>query len=342
MAEARAEIRVVEAINQALHAAFAADKRRFLIGEDILDPYGGAFKVAKGLSTKYPDRVLTTPISEGAIVGLGAGMALRGLRPIVEIMFGDFMTLAFDQLLNGISKFRSMYNSQVECPIVIRTPMGGRRGYGPTHSQSLDKYLIAVPNVRVVAPSVVHDVEALYHAVFGETGPVIVLENKLMYGEFVKIAQNGQIGNFAVRYSAAPFPTAELSLVEFEQADVTLVCYGGMLSFALAAAEKLFLEEEVSVEIVAPSCLTPVDSAQFAGSLARSGRLLVAEEGTEACGYGAEVITAVSTSLFQDLKAPPMRLAAPNDIIPSSKALEQEFLVGESDIYSSALKLARG
>ncbi len=144
---------VLYSLNRALHRAFAEDERVYLIGEDLLDPYGGAFKVARGLSTAYPGRVLTTPVSEAGILGVGTGMALRGLRPVVEVMFGDFVTLIADQLVNHAAKFRAMYNGQVAVPLVVRTPMGGRRGYGPTHSQSLEKLFLGVPGLRVLAPS---------------------------------------------------------------------------------------------------------------------------------------------------------------------------------------------
>ena len=130
---------ILNLLNQGLHQAFSKDQNVYCLGEDILDPYGGAFKVTQGLSSQYPGRVLTTPISEAGIVGVATGMALRGLRPVVEIMFGDFITLIADQVINHLTKFRWMYNDQVRVPIVIRTPMGGRRGYGPTHSQSLEK-----------------------------------------------------------------------------------------------------------------------------------------------------------------------------------------------------------
>ena len=130
-----------------------ADERVILMGEDILDPYGGAFKVTRGLSSAFPDRVLAAPISEAGMVGAAAGMALRGLRPGVEIMFGDFLTLAADQLINHIAKFRWMYNDQVRVPLVVRTPMGGRRGYGPTHSQTLEKLFLGIPGLTVLAPS---------------------------------------------------------------------------------------------------------------------------------------------------------------------------------------------
>jgi len=144
---------VLESLNTALHRAMQADERIYILGEDILDPYGGAFKITRGLSAAFPGRVLTTPISEAAILGLASGMALRGLRPVAEVMFGDFVTLMADQLINHAAKFRWMYNDQVRVPLVLRLPMGGRRGYGPTHSQSLEKLFLGAPGLRVVAPS---------------------------------------------------------------------------------------------------------------------------------------------------------------------------------------------
>ncbi|MFQ5616792.1 MAG: alpha-ketoacid dehydrogenase subunit beta, partial [Anaerolineales bacterium] len=143
---------VLQSLNAALHHAFAADERVHLIGEDVLDPYGGAFKVTRGLSTAYPARVHASPISEAGAAGVATGMALRGLLPVVEIMFGDFTTLIADQIINHLAKFRYMYNEQVRVPIVIRTPMGGRRGYGATHSQTLEKMFLGLPGLRVLAP----------------------------------------------------------------------------------------------------------------------------------------------------------------------------------------------
>jgi pyruvate/2-oxoglutarate/acetoin dehydrogenase E1 component len=136
---------VLDSINAGLLAALGDDPAVLLLGEDILDPYGGAFKATRGCSTAYPDRVITTPISEAGLAGLCAGLALRGQRPVLEIMFGDFCTLLADQLINHISKFRWMYNNTVKVPLVIRAPMGGRRGYGPTHSQTLEKIYLGYP-----------------------------------------------------------------------------------------------------------------------------------------------------------------------------------------------------
>ena len=144
---------VLDSLNAGLLRALGEDTRVLLIGEDILDPYGGAFKVTKGCSTQYPQQVITTPISEAGLAGVAAGLALRGFRPVLEAMFGDFTALMADQLINHISKFRWMYNDTVEVPLVIRTPMGGRRGYGPTHSQTLEKLYLGIPGLTVVAPN---------------------------------------------------------------------------------------------------------------------------------------------------------------------------------------------
>ncbi len=173
---------ILEALNAALQNALASDERVVIMGEDILDPYGGAFKVTRGLSDSFPDRVITTPISEAGIVGVAAGMALRGLLPVVEIMFGDFITLIADQVINHAAKFRWMYNNQVRVPIVIRTPMGGRRGYGPTHSQTMEKFFIGVPGLRVLAPNTFSDPgDLLSKAIFEDNDPVLFIENKLLY-----------------------------------------------------------------------------------------------------------------------------------------------------------------
>jgi pyruvate/2-oxoglutarate/acetoin dehydrogenase E1 component len=173
---------VLESLNAALHQAFSEDERVYLIGQDILDPYGGAFKVTKGLSKAYPSRVLTTPISEAGMVGIASGMAMRGLLPIVEIMFGDFLTLAADQIINHMTKFRWMYNDQVRVPVVIRSPMGGRRGYGPTHSQTLEKLFLGSPGLRILAPTSFGDPgQLLRQAIFDPEEPILFVENKLLY-----------------------------------------------------------------------------------------------------------------------------------------------------------------
>ncbi len=182
--------RQVELLNNFFNEKMVADEKVVFIGEDILSPYGGAFKVAKDLSFKAPERVFSSPISESAITGIGNGLALNGFKPFVEIMFGDFITLAFDQIVNHASKFYHMFNKQITCPVVIRTPMGARRGYGPTHSQTLDKFLVGIDNVKTVAINTLIDPALLYESIYKEKHPVIVIENKVDYGK--KILQHKQ------------------------------------------------------------------------------------------------------------------------------------------------------
>ena len=182
----RNSLTLLASLNAGLHRAFQEDERVLILGEDLLDPYGGAFKVTRGLSTAYPERVLPTPISEAGFTGVAAGMALRGLRPVVEIMFGDFITLIADQVVNHLAKFRWMYNEQVRVPLVIRTPMGGRRGYGPTHSQSLEKMYLGIPGLRLLAPAALGDPGALLaETILHTEDPVLFVENKLLYLERV-------------------------------------------------------------------------------------------------------------------------------------------------------------
>src|SRR3954449_3319670 len=169
------------ALGDTLRHALESDPRVVVLGEDILDPYGGAFKVTRGLSTDFPALVRATPISEAAIAGVSAGLALAGLRPIAEIMFGDFLALCFDQITNHIAKYGAMYDGAATCPVVIRTPSGGGRGYGPTHSQSLEKHFLGVPHLRVVAPSLWHDPWALLQTFLADDAPVLQIEHKLLY-----------------------------------------------------------------------------------------------------------------------------------------------------------------
>src|SRR3954451_4162331 len=175
-----APMRVAESINAALHDALADDPALYLLGEDVLDPYGGAFKVTRGLSTRFPRQVLTTPISEGGIVGVAGGLALAGDRAIVEIMFSDFVTLAFDQIVNFAAKSVSMYGRRVAMPVIVRCPTGGGRGYGPTHSKSLQKHFIGVPNLSVHEVSPFHHNDTVLTRLLAGGAPALLFEDKVL------------------------------------------------------------------------------------------------------------------------------------------------------------------
>ncbi len=337
-------LRCAQVLNQALHSLFESHPEVYLIGEDLRDPYGGAFKVSAGLSSAWPDRVLTTPISEAAMVGMASGMALRGLRPIVEIMFGDFVTLVADPLVNYAAKFRQMYNDQVRCPIVIRAPMGGRRGYGPTHSQTMERLFLSVPGLNIVAPSHLHELgQALVEVTLHSDDPTLFVENKLLYGEPHTPPENGRIGIFACRtLGASPLNTLHLSLTDFEYADMTLMCYGGMSSIVMQAAEELLMEHEISCEILIPSRIKPMEWSGLVDSLTRTGHLTVIEEGPRSGGWGALVAAETQERHWDLLRGPVQRVAAKDGVIPSARPLEDLVLPGKHDIVQTVLQTIGG
>lgn len=337
---------VLESLNQALNQALRDDSRVYLLGEDLLDPYGGAFKVTRGLSSTYPERVIPTPISEAGIVGIATGMALRGLFPVVEIMFGDFVTLIADQLVNHLSKFRWMYNDQVRVPVVIRTPMGGRRGYGPTHSQTLEKLFLGVPGLKVLAPAPFGEPGGLlYEAILYEENPVLFVENKLLYISAVQDFQNlpelclrqypdSQAGSDALRQPRA----YSLSVRGAPPPDLTLTAYGHMAELARQAVIQLAYEYEIFVELIILTQLAPFVIEPVLHSVAQTGRLLVAEEGTLSMGWGAEIIARTSQEIGGRLKSA-WRIAARDLPIPASASLETAVLPGVEEIVHRARKM---
>jgi pyruvate/2-oxoglutarate/acetoin dehydrogenase E1 component len=339
-------VTVLDSLNSALRHALTLDARVYLLGEDILDPYGGAFKVTRGLSTEFPDRVLTTPISEAGIVGVAIGMALRGLRPVVEIMFGDFITLIADQVINHAAKFRWMYNDQVRTPLVIRVPMGGRRGYGPTHSQTLEKLFLGVPGLRVLAPSVIGNPgDLLACAILIGDDPTLFVENKLLYllpvqkkTDLVDFELNtvpldgrgvGQKGigvTYLLTVRGAPPPV------------LTLASYGYMAELARQAMLKLAYEYEVFTELVIPTQLAPFEIEPILASVRRTGRLLTIEEGSLSLGWGAEIVARTVEALGAGLQAA-RRLAALDLPVPASGPLESTVLPSLENLVEIAIKM---
>jgi 2-oxoisovalerate dehydrogenase E1 component len=318
--------RQVELLNQFFREVIVSDERTVFIGEDILSPYGGAFKVTKELSFLRPGRVFSTPISESAITGISNGLALNGFKPFAEIMFGDFMTLAFDQIVNHASKFHHMFNKKVNCPVVIRTPMGGRRGYGPTHSQSLDKFLVGIDNVTTVALNTFLDPAIVYRAVLGQEHPVIVLENKTDYGK--KIAQHIP-KNFVAEYNGDAFPVVRIRPA-VSAPTLTIVSYGGMADLVAGMLDQVFLETDRLPELIIPSRISRLPLDLVAASVNRTGSLLAIEEGSAYAGVGGELIAAVVERTGQKITA--RRIAAHPVPIPSVKTLENIVLPDKTRI----------
>jgi pyruvate/2-oxoglutarate/acetoin dehydrogenase E1 component len=331
--------RCVQELNAALQELFERREDVYLLGEDVLDPYGGAFKVTQELSTRWPERVIATPVSEASMFGVAAGLALRGYRPILEIMFGDFLTLGLDQVVNGIAKFAEMFDGAVSVPLVVRTPMGGRRGYGPTHSQSLEKLLLGVPGIVVVAPSESHDIRALLTDAVEDDRPVFFIEHKLLYGRRLRRPSRGRLGEFRCLESAGPYPALSFSGNGFGPAEATLLTYGGMLPYALRAATELVLDQELFTEVVALSQLLPLELEPVLDSVARTGALVTIEEGTLTGGVGAEIAARVQAEAWQDLREPIQRVAAVDGIVPAARALEDEMLPDVDDIVAAVSRL---
>jgi 2-oxoisovalerate dehydrogenase E1 component len=322
--------RIVERINAALHAAMEQDVSVISIGEDIHDPYGGAFKATKGLSTRWPTRTFTTPISEAAITGLGAGVAMHGLKPVVEIMFGDFCTLITDQLINNATKFSWMYNGQVRVPMLVRTPMGGRRGYGPTHSQSLERIFFGVPGLRVVALSGLIDPALTVLECLSQEDPVLLIENKLQYARLLETPPKG----WSLVTNEQPLSPI---IVKHDsgRADLTIVVTPAMESIVLQAMTQLIEQEEIIVELISLREISPSEGALqiMLESAQSSGHVIIAEEGTLAWGMASEFCSLLAERL------PGIRLrrvAAPLSPIPSSRSLEQQMLPSVESILLAA------
>jgi acetoin:2,6-dichlorophenolindophenol oxidoreductase subunit beta len=306
-------MRVVESLNRALFELMEAHSTLIVLGEDILDPYGGAFKVTKGLSTAYSDRVWTTPISEGGIIGMAIGLALKGRPVVVELMFGDFIALAADQLINHAAKFRWMYNDQVEVPIIVRAPMGGRRGYGPTHSQSLEKHFCGIPGLIVLAVNEYADPGKILHRAFVARSPHLVIENKVMYAKPLLGAK------------ALPHPP---------NPDVIILAYGGCVEHAVIAAKQLFEDEEIRTAVVAIEQLSPFPDDYVQKAVGGCQRVVSVEEGSPGWGFGSECARALIGHV-KHFKA----VTGPDHPLPSSREWEDDVLPGTSTIRAACVDL---
>ncbi|MBN07651.1 MAG: hypothetical protein CMM45_07460 [Rhodospirillaceae bacterium] len=328
----------VDQINQGLHQLLAGNKNAILLGEDILDPYGGAFKVTSGLSTRYGGQVFPMPISEAGMVGVAGGLAIQGFIPIVEIMFGDFLCLAMDQIVNHLAHYRDMYDNQVAVPVIIRTPMGGRRGYGPSHSQTLDKHFFGASGLRVLAPTHLHPIAEMLADSSKQMTPTLFIENKVLYSQSVERTGEDMVEDFFVRYrGGANSPTLALSMTEFEDEDATILCYGGMLPVAIEAARNLLIKNEISCRIVAPSILYPLDHTPLIELMTPNGPIVTVEESAAPFGFGAEIAALLAeVNLLYQRKFG--RVGASEQSIAAARTLEDEILPQSDDIIQAVIQ----
>ncbi|WP_067178591.1 alpha-ketoacid dehydrogenase subunit beta [Microtetraspora niveoalba] len=358
-------MRVAENLNAALHGVLEAHPTTYVIGEDILDPYGGAFKITKGLSSRFPGRVLGTPISEAGITGLAAGLALCGDAAIVEIMFGDFVALAFDPIVNFAAKSGSMYGSRVPMRMVVRCPTGGGRGYGPTHSQSMQKHFIGVPGLSVYEMSPLHDNRAVVGAMLASGEPSVFFEDKVLYTRTMfDVLEPFRYDMVAA--GNAGVGVARVFLDDPEAADCVIVAPGGMVERATRAMRALLLEHEVTCCLYVPSRLYPFDifddadspaspgsslsaspgvqgsgAARLRAGLRAARAVLVVEEGTEGGTWGSEVAHRIHRLMWRELRRPVVQISSADSVIPAATHLESRVLVQESAIYDAVLEALR-
>jgi pyruvate dehydrogenase E1 component beta subunit len=328
---------VVENLNRALHERMLADSRLYVLGEDIADPYGGAFKVTRGLSQAHPDRVITTPISENGIVGVAAGLAMAGNAAIVEIMFGDFAGLAFDQVLNFASKSVSMYGRPHPMRMVIRCPSGGNRGYGPTHSQTLLKHFIGIPGLSLFEMSPFHDNRAVLAHMLGLREPCVFIEDKVLYTR--RMAEGGRVDDlFDYGFLGADdVGPAHVYAGAEGEADCLVIAPGGMAARALAAIRDLLLRHEIACRLVVPSRLYPVEARALLDAARQAAYVCVVEESTAGGTWGAEVAHVLHERLWGRLRRPVRLVHSAGSVIPSAVHLEREVLVQADTIREAIL-----
>lgn len=307
-----AETRFGKALNQALADAMDADDSVMLIGEDI-GIAGGSFGVTRGLMDRFGEqRVRDTPISEATLLGAATGAALSGLRPVVEIMFMDFITLAMDGLVNQAAKARFMFGGQGSVPLVVRTPHGGGLSAGPQHSQCLEAWLAHVPGLKVVCPATPADAYALLRAAIEDPDPVVFIEHKALYaakGELPEPAPQAHIGEARVARTGS---------------DLSIVSHGAALHQALDAADRL-AGEGIDAEVIDLRSLQPWDEGAVLASLAKTHRLVIHHEAVTAFGPGAEIAARMADIGFDELDAPILRVGAPFSPVPFAKSLEAEY-----------------
>ena len=314
------------AVNLSLMDALRADDRVIVLGEDVAEA-GGSFKVTRGLLESYgATRVIDTPISEATIVSAAVGAAMSGLRPVVEIMFMDFITLAMDALVNQAAKARFMFGGKTSVPMVVRTPHGGGLSAGPQHSQCLEAWFAHVPGLKVVCPSTPQDAYSLLRSAIDDPDPVIFVEHKGMYG------LRGEVD------SSVKVPIGHAAVVRQGRA-LTLVSYGATVAVCLSAAKQLAEKNGIDAEVIDLRTLQPWDKATVLASVRKTHRVAIVHEAVQAFGVGAEIAACIAEDAFDELDAPVMRVGAPFMPVPFSRSLEKQYAVDETKVVAAMHRL---
>ena len=321
-----AEIYYSKAVNEALDEELARDHDVILIGEDI-GKYGGAFGVTKGLWDKYgQERLWETPISENTFTGIAVGAAMMGLKPVVEIMFMDFVALALDQMLNSASKLHYMYNGQVNVPMVLRTPGGAKGGYGPSHSQMLSSLFMGIPGLKIVAPSTPYQVKGMLKTAIRDSNPVVFIENKRLYPQKGEVPEQDYV---------LPIDKA---IVVSPGTDISVFTYSAMTPICLTVKNAL-KPLNIDLEIVDLISLQPLDKDTIFESVRKTGHAMIVEEACLTGGIGAEVSALLAEHCLDALEAPVMRVGAADTPLPSSTELEKYVLPQPEDIIKAVKRI---
>lgn len=321
-------ITYAEALNEALREEMRRDPTVFVFGEDVaIWGGGGIFGVTKGLVDEFgPERVRDTPISEEAIAALAVGAAATGTRPVAEIMYVDFATLAMEPIVNQAAKMRYMFGGKIKLPLVIRAQQGGGRGNAAQHSQSLEAWFAHIPGLKVCVPSTPYDAKGLLKSAIRDDNPVIFLEHKVLY--------------FTKGHVPAEEYTIPLGVADIKRAgtDVTVVGIQVLVNYALEAAEEL-AREGISVEVIDPRTVSPLDIETIVNSVKKTGRLVIAHQAYEQAGIGAEIAARVQEAAFDYLDAPIQRVAGKNVPIPYAEVLERVALPGKDDVIAAIRRI---
>ena len=321
-----------QALNEALRLEMRRDDRVLVIGEDITggkgaageqDAWGGAFGVTKGLLHEFGDsRVLDTPISESAFVGAAAGAAMTGLRPVVEIMFVDFLGVCFDQIFNQAAKFRYMFGGKAVTPMVLRATFGAGSGSASQHSQALYPLFTHIPGLKVVVPASPYDAKGLLIQAIRDDDPVIFLENKKLYDELGEVPD----GAYSIPFAEASFPR--------EGGDVTLIAIGRMVGRALEAAARL-AKAGIECAVLDPRTLSPLDADSILESVEDTGRVVIVDESYPRCGAAADIAALIAEQAFASLKAPIVKVTPPHCSVPYAPELENAFIPSVERVESA-------
>lgn len=320
------ELTYAQALNEALKQCMAEDERVILLGEDV-GLYGGIFQVSAGLLGEFgPTRVIDTPISESGFVGACVGAALTGLRPVAEIMFIDFSTCAMDMIINQMAKMHYMFGGRGRVPMVLRTNIGAGRGTGAQHSQSFHALFAHIPGLVVVTPSTPYDAKGLLIQSIKSENPVAFIEHKKLYVEKGPVPEE---------MYGIPFGQAE---IKRQGKDITIVATHALVLRSLNAAAEV-AKEGIDVEVVDPRTLVPLDKTTILESVKKTGRLLVADEGTKTCGVAAEIAAMVAEEGLYYLKAPIVRVCSPDTPVPFSPPLEKAYIPDEKNLLPAIRRL---